>query len=82
MIAHVDKPVFIVAEAYRRSGWAVGPSLELNNETFWWFKDDPRVLGILAFAYGRDGGVVDNPSLQAIYRGIAKHAKIASYREE
>lgn len=74
------KPIIVVAQSYDRNGVFrnISAICRINSDTYELLcKDDPRVIAMIGFAYGRVGGARDYPELQAVYRGIWEAMKNA-----
>lgn len=64
--ARVSKNLVIVMQAYTRNGaWTNIQTLkDLQEPSYLAAKDDPRVLALTMFSYGRPSGTRENPSLK------------------
>lgn len=60
-----DKKLVVVMQAYDRNGqWTNEATLaKLQTATYELVRDEPRLLALTMFAYGRPGGTHDHPSL-------------------
>lgn len=68
-----NQPVIVVAQAYDRNGAFpnIPAMVKINLNTYRDLcRDNPNVLALVGFAYGRDGGTRDYPELQQAWRTI------------
>ncbi len=69
-----DKKLVLIMMAYNRNGaWTNRRTLvDLQYQAYLLACDDPRVIGLTMFAYGRPGGTRDHPELQKVHRRMAE----------
>jgi len=69
-----DKSLVLIMMAYdRNGGWTNLATLyDLQLASYDLFRDDPRVLAVTMFSYGRPGGTHDHPELKVAHALIAE----------
>jgi hypothetical protein len=67
-----SQPIVLIGQAYDRAGWYQGDTLGLNLLALSLAQADPRVVALLAFAYGRPGGCAAHPDWAVPYTDYAR----------